>query len=338
MIGRPGLLASMMIRNSSTSILKSVGYFRRAFCQVTLLFFCLSALALQSGTLSWTAEGLWSREHGYQPPHRLPPHSDLPTRAVWRFSDTPDFCQELVAHPVANLMCPNRSQETQRCPDGRASMMGQFKQDYFLYTEHFKKLNRRGIYLDVAANHPTHLSNTYFMDRCLGWDGLCVEGNPSYYKKLTTNRTCHVLSSCVSDKDGQNVTFILGGGSGGIAETNKHTGYWEKAGVKHEQMTLSCTTMAKALRNLRVRTVDYLSLDVEGHELNVLKGFDWGNVVIKVMTIEVSTETLPPIQQYLEKKGYIRFYPDFDDQSRRSGLIHIDAVFIHKTVKFGEPV
>ena len=36
----------------------------------------------------------------------------------------------------------------------------------------------RGVYVDVGSSHPFHLSNTAFVDSCMGWQGLCLEPNP----------------------------------------------------------------------------------------------------------------------------------------------------------------
>lgn len=215
--------------------------------------------------------------------------------------------------------------------------MSQFFQDYYLYTRHFSKLRRRGVYLDVAANDPMHLSNTYFMDECLGWDGLCVEGNPVYIHKLRAYRSCRILPTCVGETHGQNVSFVLGGGSGGITETNKNMDQWKKSNTRHEEISLTCTTMSRTLSHAGVTKVDYLSLDVEGHELPVLKGFDWNKVIINVMTVEVSKSTIDGIEEFLADKGYVRHMPDLDERAVRSGLLHTDAIFLHKTVTFGDP-
>lgn len=271
-----------------------------------------------------------------EPPTRLPPRSDLPIQSSWKFQDVPSFCRTLVSNPVKLVTC-QRNKETQACPNGTISMMSQFFQDYYLYTRHFSKLPRRGIYVDVAANHYTHLSNTHFFDTCLGWSGVCVEAAPHYIEGLKVNRTCHVVPTCVGDTYGQKVSFILGGGSGGIADTNKNLEAWQKEGRNFNRVNLTCTTLAHEFENMRVTHVDYLSLDVEGHELMVLKGIDWDKVVIGVLTIEVSRKSLPEIEEFLSTKSYTRHIPDLDERTLRTGILYYDAVFVHSSVKFGEP-
>lgn len=222
-----------------------------------------------------------------------------------------------------------------RCKDNSYQLFSQMHQDYYIFTRHFSKLKRRGIYLDVAANEPIGLSNTFFMDTCLGWSGLCVEAQPHLAAKLYRQRSCAVLPTCVSDRDGAKVHFALRGGLSGIASTNKN-----KDMMKNEKvpmMDMTCTTMEFALHKHAVKRVDYLSLDVEGHEMHVLRGFNWNDVIINVMTIETQPDTIDEVENFLKGKGYVRHVPLLDERSKKSGRLWEDVIFLHNTVTFGKP-
>jgi hypothetical protein len=52
------------------------------------------------------------------------------------------------------------------------------EQDTFIWHNHLQRLGNNGTYVDVGAYHPYQLSNTAFLDICLGWRGLCIEMNP----------------------------------------------------------------------------------------------------------------------------------------------------------------
>ena len=59
-------------------------------------------------------------------------------------------------------------------------------------------------YLDIGANTPVVQSNSWFMDQCLGWRGVCAEPNPALARKIRNSvRTCTVYNGCVSDKPGE---------------------------------------------------------------------------------------------------------------------------------------
>lgn len=264
-------------------------------------------------------------------------------RHDWRDEGAlPKHCELLAKNPLPfDKTCKRKATAEEggdfRCADGRLVMFSQFKQDYILYKYHFQNLKRPGNYLDVAANEAIGLSNTYFFDRCLGWSGLCVEGNPRYFEKLHRLRSCALLPTCVGEYDGQAVDFILKGGSGGIDTTNKGSARWIANNENIRKMKIRCTTIGKELHRYRTaKVIDYMSLDVEGHELHVLHGIDWKATKINVITIEVSRKSYAPIQEFMSSIGYkeLTVLPDGKDTRVALGG---DALFLAPDVIFGQP-
>lgn len=251
-------------------------------------------------------------------------------------------CDQLINNPKPfNFQhCPNRNGTSQQCIGQNATMVAQFEQDYYLYMTHFRHLRgRRGVYLDIAANDPVYISNTWFFDRCLNWSGVCVEANPRYVSELRARRECDIVPTCVGDRDGERVKFIMALGLGGIKETNKN----DKAllyskNINQGSMTMTCSTMKTELQKRNVSKIDYLSLDVEGHELNVLKGIDWNAVNISVITIEIESKDMETkISRFLLNKGYyIKEVP-----RRRNATVPYamlgDYLFVHNDVEWGGP-
>lgn len=270
-------------------------------------------------------------------PSRIPPpDSQLPSRYGWNFAKAPQFCKDIVSSPKALKTC-TRDGNTKLCKNGPTEMFSQFQQDYYLYTRHFSKLRRRGIYIDLAANEPWHISNSYFFDECLGWDGFCIEANKAYISKLRNHRSCRVIHNCISDKEGDNVTFVLANELGGIESTNKYMDRWKSEGSKLNKEVMHCTTLTSILTDYQIPIVDYMSLDVEGHEQKVLEGVDWKSIQFNVISIEVSAETGPPIEQLLISKGYIRHIPELSEATMRKKVLSHDAVYLHNSVEFGNP-
>ncbi|CAE7692345.1 unnamed protein product, partial [Symbiodinium necroappetens] len=58
--------------------------------------------------------------------------------------------------------------------------------DVFLYTVLWRHLSRPGVYVDLAAHDFRYISNTYFADHCLKFDGVCIEPNTDYHSELIT--------------------------------------------------------------------------------------------------------------------------------------------------------
>ncbi len=131
------------------------------------------------------------------------------------------------------------------------------------------------MYLDIAANEPVRISNTYFFDRCLQWRGLCVEAHPSYRDLIFKMRSCGIMPACVSDRE-ENVSFVMDAGSSGVSSTNKNAA----AKAAHHDMRMTCIRTADAIAASGMHLIDMLSLDVEGHEEAVLAGIDWARTRI----------------------------------------------------------
>lgn len=195
------------------------------------------------------------------------------------------------------------------------------------------------MYLDVATNDPIGFSNTYFFEKCLGWSGLCVEANPVYLAAIHRHRECALVPTCVSDRDGKTVTFQLSAGLSGIKETNKNNATWKRNKKMPPPTTRQkCSTLGNEFTKYNITTVDYFSLDVEGHELHVLKGIDWHNVVINVLTVEAIEPAVLPLERFLTSKGYVRHTPTLDERSVRTKKLIQDMVFLHKDVVWGAPI
>ena len=72
-------------------------------------------------------------------------------------------------------------------------------QEAWLYENHVRFMRRPGVYIDLAANDPFVLSNTFFLDRCRGWRGVCVEPNPQHHRRIRSLRGCELVPNCISN-------------------------------------------------------------------------------------------------------------------------------------------
>lgn len=201
--------------------------------------------------------------------------------------------------------------------------------------QHFKHLKRRGVYVDIAANEPVAISNTYFFDVCLQWRGLCVEANKQYVDLLKQHRSCAITSACVGDTAG-NATYYLGGGYSGVRGTNKNWAAHGKNLNETHLIDVQCVPTADALAAAGVNVIDLLSLDVEGHEYKVLRGIDWGQTRVNVIVIEtLSLET----QELLHDIGYKRgLQPVLNHELKKKGNLYRDYVYLHPDVVWGKPI
>lgn len=159
---------------------------------------------------------------------------------------------------------------------------------------------------------------------------MCVEPLTRYLHDLHTLRSCELVPLCLAEAS-KTVSFIDHRGLSGIAETNKNvngTAPWQRGVRTSSRRQLQCITAAAVLRRSGLRRVDFLSLDVEGGELNVLKGIDWAAVQIDVIALEEEDPDGKALA-FLVAKGYKPFY--FNPKRPE------DVMCIHPSVTLGKP-
>ena len=191
----------------------------------------------------------------------------------------------------------------------------QIKQDVILYEKYFHKLNTPGIFVEVGAHDGVSGSNTYAYEKQLGWNGLCFEPIPSVFDKLQKNRKCKCYQNAVFDKNNQSIPFLVGIGYtemlSGILDT-QHPSHIQRINNEIQQMGGSKTiidvdtiTLESALSKNNIKHVNYLSVDTEGSELQVLRGINFDEVFIDVIDVENNyPDSFVDVKNFLITKGF----------------------------------
>lgn len=267
---------------------------------------------------------------------RKPDHSPftLLRRYDWIEDEFPEFCKENI-----NVPRPCKySRRSRSCMNdkNKTAMFSRSHIYYYIFTRHFRNLQRPGFYVDITSNHPINASSTYFFDRCLGWSGLCIEPNGDYFEPIFRERSCTLIPTCISNQDGSKVQFNFRGEQGGILSTDYK--FKKKKHFLNIVRELRCTTMEKVCHQYGITNIDYMNLDVEGHELEVLKAFNFSNTNIKIISIESGPKDAK-IQKFLEEKGYLRITisSSIEEQQTIDRFMGYDMLFRHKSVTIGSP-
>jgi hypothetical protein len=192
----------------------------------------------------------------------------------------------------------------------------QIQQDVWVLSKHG---DAPGYFVELGAFHPTNLSNTSLLEE-RGWSGLSVDPFPSgdWNSRPRTRLVQEVVTG-----NGEEVTFIQGDELGGIeAFVTCHINK-----VAHKpRVKLPSVTPAELLEKYGVpRVIDYLSLDTEGNELDILQAFPFDKHQVNLVTVEHNFQEpqRTQIKQFLESKGFTRermhhwddFYVFNQDQS-----------------------
>lgn len=190
--------------------------------------------------------------------------------------------------------------------------MSQLGQDRFV-NELFFKDKKNGLFLDIGAHDGKTGSNTYFFEKELGWWGICFEPLPHLFAALNSCRDAICINACVAEQTGT-VTFLhldsVDEQLSGMCSTydQRMLGVvlndLKVYGGQCHVLQLPSVRLDDVLTQYGITHVDFLSLDTEGSELEILKTIDFSKITIDVMTVENNFNE-PHIRNYLEQNGFI---------------------------------
>jgi FkbM family methyltransferase len=196
------------------------------------------------------------------------------------------------------------------------------------------KNKKGGFFLDIGAYDGIKFSNTYFMEKSLGWNGICVEPNPKAFEELNKNRNCICLNCCVSESKGK-FEFLSISGYGVMLSgllnfldpqhLQRIDDSIRQFGGSKTIIDLPSFRVETILEEHKITEVDYCNIDVEGGEMSVLKSIDFSKINIRVFTIE-NNYSSKEINSFLKRLGYkkiARLGADeiYELNSRRYALI-----------------
>ena len=207
----------------------------------------------------------------------------------------------------------------------------QIQQDRVLQEKFFFR-QEIGFFVDVGAEEGVLGSNSLFFEE-KGWKGICIEPHPDSFAKLQAVRKCTCLPIAASSSKGRTKFTKINGPLQVLSGiTNKYDERHheriqreiEKSGGSKEEIEVETETLETIFAQQGVKEVHYLSIDVEGGELEVLKGINFDEVMIHIIDIENNyPDKFSEVRKFLFKKGF-----------SKSFSILFDEIFINGKSKF----
>jgi FkbM family methyltransferase len=207
--------------------------------------------------------------------------------------------------------------ETRTLLSALANSKSQLRQDFFALGEvNFK---RGGFFVEFGACDGVHLSNTHLLEKEFGWTGILAEPARVWHGALARNRSCRIETRCVWRTSGETMRFNEVDESGlstidAFSADDMHSED-RKSGHIYEVESISLVDMLD--QNGAPPVIDYLSIDTEGSEFDILNAFDFDKYKFRAITCEHNyTERREDIKNLLESKGYVRRHEGlslFDD-------------------------
>jgi FkbM family methyltransferase len=192
----------------------------------------------------------------------------------------------------------------------------QCQEDIFLYENYFKN-KRNGVYIELGALDGNLYSNTKFFEDYLNWKGILIEPNLYQFQSLKENRPNNFLfNNLISNsKEELKFRYFLKGHAAvsGVEDTlSQHhmdeyfDRYNENNYLPQNSIYMKPKTLTEIVKSTYFNHIDFLSLDVEGHEYEVLQSWDF-SIPIYLILIEmlgVQPEKDELCRQILIKNGY----------------------------------
>lgn len=167
-------------------------------------------------------------------------------------------------------------------------------------------------------------SNTFILENFFDWKGICIESNPEYFEKLKRARKCICIKECIDGKKGT-VDFLCYKTTGGIISkyTDNKKNKIEKINKMsedHKIIKLRTKTLSQVLKeNKAPKIIEFLSLDVEGAETQIMINFPFKDYTFLAMVIERTSKKL---DQYFKTNGYSIIKKDPEN----------DTMYLHKSI------
>jgi len=187
---------------------------------------------------------------------------------------------------------------------------------------------RDGYFVEFGALNGRDFSNSFLMEK-VGWQGVVAEPHPDYERQIRKHRSCYVSTKCVFDTTGDTVTFHAVKGRpalstiGGFGTTDPRAQLRETF-VEHQVETITLTDLLDEAGAPQV--IDFLSIDTEGSEPQILRAFDFDRYPIRAISVEHNDHQRDELYELLTGKGYRRKWPEISGH---------DDWYVHTDLELG---
>ena len=192
-----------------------------------------------------------------------------------------------------------------------------------------KKGKEKGIYIDVGCHHPFINNNTYVLYK-KGWRGINVDLDFNsidmfnYFRPNDNN-----IEIALSNKEGQSDLYFFHN------RAAKNTIVKSRGKGAKSIKKIKIDTLENIIKRskFKVKHIDFLSIDVEGNELNVLRGLNFKKYRPKIISIEFIKPNIKEFYQHnikdIIKSDIYKFM--ISKKYKLANWIHDDLVFVSKT-------
>lgn len=169
-----------------------------------------------------------------------------------------------------------------------------------------------GTFLDIGANDGRTLSNSLaLVER--GWKGSCIEASPKAFERLKkehSGRTVELSNIALASYDGEIILHesgeLIGAGDVALVSSTKNSelARWDSMAIPFEEIEVPCLTFNSFLRLSSYKTFDFVSIDIEGMELEILPQMDFEKLGTKLICVEWNSKDERAYNKILTPFGF----------------------------------
>lgn len=181
---------------------------------------------------------------------------------------------------------------------------------------HLRGEKREGYFVEIGVGNGVDFSNTYLFEKSLGWRGLLVEPNPDFHAAIRESRDAALATEAAFERTGDSVPFLKqsSGEMSGIADFTKQ----RRKGTAETIDVPTIRTDELFAREGVPAFVDFMSVDTEGTEYEILSAIDFAATRFGFIAVEHNHHEARRrrVKALLEEKGYRRVLDhvsQFDD-------------------------
>jgi FkbM family methyltransferase len=191
----------------------------------------------------------------------------------------------------------------------------------------FSKFKNGGFFVEFGATDGIKFSNTYLLEKSFDWNGILAEPGKNWHRSLKSNRTAHIETMCVWTTSGEilefNETEI---GELSTLEMFSSGDMHSKERISGKRYKVETISLEDLLDQFDApKLIDYLSVDTEGSEFQILNRFNFDKYRFGFISCEHNyTSSRDQVYDLLTSKGYFRVLEDislFDDWYIHKSLI-----------------
>lgn len=184
---------------------------------------------------------------------------------------------------------------------------------------------QNGYFVEFGGYDGIAHSNTLLLEECFNWSGILAEPSPNFFNQLKKNRpNCKLDNSCITGTSNSHSKFA----ECADGELSTQAKYLKKGSLaerrlKHKIYDVPTLSLKDLLdKHSAPKHIDFLSIDVEGGEMEILEGFDFHSYSFSMIAIEHGwTDSEGKMDEILNRNGYTRQLEE---------LSKIDAWYFHQ--------